>query len=62
MNPVRAGRAVITVLPYVLFLGGVFAAAKLGGTPGGGTATLQALGIAGVGLAWAAIRGRRRRL
>lgn len=60
MNPVRAGRAILVLLPYVLFLGGLLAAAKVGG-PGGATAALQALGIAGVGFVWAALRGRRGR-
>jgi hypothetical protein len=59
MNPVRTGRAILILLPYVLFLGGILAAAKVGGSPGGAFAALQALGVAGVGLVWAALRGRR---
>jgi hypothetical protein len=61
MNPVRAGRAILVLLPYALFLGGVLAAAKVGGAPGGAAAALQALGVTGVGFVWAALRGRRGR-
>lgn len=61
MNPVRTGRVILALMPYALFLGGVLAAAKVAGTHGGTSAALQALGIAGVGLVWVALRHRRSR-
>lgn len=60
MNPVRTGRVILALMPYALFMGGVLAAAKLAGAPGGAPAALQALGIAGMGLVWGAVRHRRR--
>jgi hypothetical protein len=59
-NPVRTGSAVLLLLPYVLFVGGVLAAAKLGGTPNGTVPTIEALSVAAIGLLWTVLRHRRK--
>ncbi|MGW6454755.1 hypothetical protein ACWF94_02305 [Streptomyces sp. NPDC055078] len=59
MNPSTAGRTIIFLLPYVLLLGGILAAGKVAGAPGGTTAVFQALGVATVGGVWVWLRARR---
>ena len=59
MDPIRIGRTIIFLLPYILVVAGVLAASKVAGAPGGTSAALQALGIAAVGGLWAWRRGRR---
>ncbi|MFF0131025.1 hypothetical protein ACFYTG_35810 [Streptomyces mirabilis] len=56
MNPIRFGRTVLFILPYVLVVAGVLAASKAAGAPG---VALQALGVAAIGSLWAWRRGRR---
>ncbi|MGW0569906.1 hypothetical protein [Streptomyces tauricus] len=52
MNPIRLGRTILFLLPYVLVVSGVLAASKVAGAPGGSAAALQALGIAAIGGIW----------
>lgn len=59
LNPIRTGRMIWFLLPYVLLLAGLCAAGKLAGTPGGTVPALQALGIAAAGALWAAVRARK---
>ena len=59
MNPIRTGRAFVLLLPYALVVGGLFAAAKVAGAPGGTGAASQALGVAALGGVWAWLRARR---
>jgi hypothetical protein len=53
-------RLILFLLPYVMLVGGILAAAKLGAAPGGAGASVQALGIAALGLVWVALRARHR--
>lgn len=55
MNPIQTGRMILALLPYTLFVGGVLAAAKVGGV-----AAVEALSVAGIGLIWVAVRHRHR--
>ncbi|MFD0440575.1 hypothetical protein [Streptomyces chartreusis] len=59
MNPVRLGRTVLFLLPYILVVSGVLAASKVAGAPGGTGAAFGALGVAAIGALWAWRRGRR---
>ncbi|MCZ4603329.1 hypothetical protein O3S80_05970 [Streptomyces sp. Lzd4kr] len=58
MNPIRLGRAVLFLLPYILFFSGILAASKVSGASGGSSSAFGALGIAAVGAIWAWRRDR----
>lgn len=60
MNPIRLGRTVLFLLPYVLVVSGVLAASKVADAPGGTGAAFEALGVAAIGALWAWRRGRRK--
>lgn len=62
MHPIRLGRTVLFLLPYVLVVSGLLAASKVAGAPGGTGSGLGALGVAAVGALWAWRRGRRNTL
>jgi hypothetical protein len=59
VNPIRTGRAVLFLLPYVLIVAGVLVAGQKAGSPGGTAGALQALAVAAVGVIWAYLRARR---
>jgi len=59
MDPIRLGRTVLFLLPYLLIVSGVLAASKVAGAPGGTGAALGAMGVAAVGALWAWRRGQR---
>ncbi|MEZ0070060.1 hypothetical protein ABIA32_006112 [Streptacidiphilus sp. MAP12-20] len=61
MNPIRVGRLVLFLLPYVLVAAGVLVAGKVHGQAGGGHVAFEALVIAAVGVSWVSIRGWRTR-
>ncbi|MCP9945996.1 hypothetical protein LUX12_16270 [Streptomyces somaliensis] len=59
MNPIRTGRTILFVLPYILIITGIVVAGEKASTPGGAIAALQALAVAAVGALWACVRARR---
>ena len=59
MNPIRTGRTILFVLPYVLITTGILVAGEKASTPGGAIDALQALAVAAVGALWACVRARR---
>ncbi|WP_416969388.1 hypothetical protein [Streptomyces sp. 4F14] len=59
MNPIRLGRTVLFLLPYLLITSGLLAASKISSAPGGTNAAFEALGIAAIGVLWVWRRGRR---
>lgn len=59
MNPIRLGRTVLFLLPYILVVSGVLAASKVAAAPGGIGVAFEALGVAAIGALWAWRRGRR---
>ncbi|MFJ8636772.1 hypothetical protein [Streptomyces sp. NPDC093568] len=59
MNPIRLGRTVLFLLPYILVVSGVLAASKVAAAPGGTGVAFEALGVTAIGALWAWRRGRR---
>ncbi len=59
MNPVRAGRAVLLLLPYALVIIGILGAGNTANSPEGFLKGLQMLAVAGLGAVWAYLRARR---
>ncbi|HEY8980565.1 MAG TPA: hypothetical protein VIU15_13375 [Streptomyces sp.] len=61
MNPIRLGRTVLFILPYLLIVIGVLAASKVAAAPSGSSTAFEALAIAAIGALWARLRSRRNR-
>uniref|UniRef100_UPI003D71EE5D hypothetical protein n=1 Tax=Streptomyces tricolor TaxID=68277 RepID=UPI003D71EE5D len=59
VNPIRTGRAILFLLPYILIVTGILVAGEKASTPGGATGALQALAVAVFGMLWACGRARR---
>ncbi len=59
MNPIRTGRTILFLLPYLLVISGLLVAGQKAAAPGGATSALQALAVAAVGFVWAYVRARR---
>jgi hypothetical protein len=59
MDPIRLGRTVLFLLPYLLIVSGVLAASKVASAPGGTGTAFEALAVAAVGAFWAWWRSRR---
>lgn len=59
MNPVRTGRAILLLLPFVLIVSGILVGGDVIGRPGGTHVAIQALSVSVVGAVWACLRNWR---